>query len=277
MAINKMYYAQGHIENLSYLERRLNSFIGKPRDVFDKETIQDLHNLKTLLIDTQKEKQSIKEELTEEEKEIVAKEHEIEILRQEILGKSMTPEYQPEGHSSLRTKMLQLLDDLNKLHELHVQRINVRHFKEINTMKEHISEINYAHNKDKEALKWRMRVKMGELHRREMLHRRMKHTILVLCRYNAKNLNATVTIEDARKVVRGIIGDARKLRKMVDQAEMLEKNPGGIGSAKEDDSEKERLERERLEREQEEKEATKAGKQKKKKRRKDVGKTVAVT
>ena len=271
MSVNKLYYVQDHMENLNYLERRLHSFVGKPTDVFDKDTLQDLHNLKTLLVDTKKEKNTMMKELTEEETEILEKEQEIQKLRQEILGKANTPDVGTMGHTSLRTRMIKLLDEIAKLHEKRIEEINIKHVKEIHVLNDHISDIIFAHNKDKEVLKWRMRVKMGELHRREMLHRRMKHLIMVLCRYHAKNMNATVTVEQCRKIVRGIIGESRKLRKMVDEAEMLEKNPGGTGPPTEEEEEKERLEREKQERAQQEKENMKGGNKKKMKRRKDVG------
>ncbi len=81
LSVNKMYYVQSHLQQLGYLEKRLNSFIGKPVSMADRDYVKDV---KKILADTRKEKQTLSEEFVADEKDIYWKEKELETLREEV-------------------------------------------------------------------------------------------------------------------------------------------------------------------------------------------------
>ena len=58
-----------------------------------------------------------------------------------------------------------------------------------------------------------------QIHEREQLHKRLRKQITVLENYQAENMNATVSIDQCRKIVRNIIGEARILKHMADERE----------------------------------------------------------
>ena len=58
--------------------------------------------------------------------------------------------------------------------------------------------MNLRHLEEVAHLRGRIKQKMMEIYRREMLHKKLRKQINVLCNYQAKNMNATVSVEQVQ-------------------------------------------------------------------------------
>ena len=60
--------------------------------------------------------------------------------------------------------------------------------------------MNSQHLEEVAHLRGRIRQKMMEIYRRETLHKKLRKQIIVLCNYQAKNMNATVSVEQVSEI-----------------------------------------------------------------------------
>lgn len=166
------------------------------------------------------------QELRREKKtlELNIRELEMELTSRRKQATEMEPSAAPgpceEVHEPISTRIKKLSETMRKSHKKELRDCQYRNMLQIQEMERKMEILRAAHMEEAERLKARIRQKMNDIHRREQLHKRLKHQIRTMVNYQAKNMNATVSIEECRRIVRAIIQEARLLRAMAEEREI---------------------------------------------------------
>ncbi|ELT87060.1 hypothetical protein CAPTEDRAFT_222838 [Capitella teleta] len=237
LMVNKLYYTQKEMEHLENEEKKLVVTI--KMNTMDYETHKEA---KKVLAETRKEKKLIAQQISEGENEMFRKEKEIQAIRTELFGIAATPDFGYGGEpDSLKNRMCLLLCGVRDKYKAEMRGIHDRYGQEIAGIRQQMRDMEKRFQQEFVKQKIKHRQKMMEVHKVEMLHKRMRNQINALTRYHAKNMNATQSVEQCRKVVREIIGDARKLKRIADEKDRKEED------LTEEEKEKLRLEEEKRE------------------------------
>ena len=124
-------------------------------------------------------------------------------------------------HTDLVGKLKATIENMKRAHSHKMREQKLKHDKEVDGMIDRIQKMNQKHMEDVEKLKGTIRKKMFEIQKREQLHKKLRGQIRVMENYQSRNMNATISVDQCRKIVRAIIGEARILRDIADEREAV--------------------------------------------------------
>ena len=210
---------QTSIQNLGREEKRVqhvHDVMEKgPAEEIDSTVIKDV---KDFLSEIQKTKKQLETQLRDGEDDLAFQEKQLETKENE---------FQIESEINVRTdvdlipKLKAIIDNIKIAHARKLREKQVNHEKEIDKMIDRIQKLNQKHMEDVEKLRGTIRKKMFEIHKREQLHKKLRSQIRVMENYQARNMNSTVSVEQCRRIVRAIIGEARILRNIANEKESV--------------------------------------------------------
>ena len=148
-------------------------------------------------------------------------------------------------HATLREKLQEVTEQLKKSYLEKLRDSKQRHEAEQNLLIQRMRDMNDRHYHEVEKYKNRVRNKIMEINKKETLFRKLKNQITVLERYEAKNMNATVPVEECRKIVRSMIGDARILKAIAEDREILQPTFEPVNEAERNQLEKKKEQEEK--------------------------------
>ena len=212
---NKVYYMQLSIQSYDKEENRI-------KIILDQEGHEKAYrnDMKKLLADVKKEKKQLKDQLVLLERELYQREAEVMIMRKESLGVGTTPadvQFYKTQHDSLISQMTNLLGHIKFLHGEDMKEEERRREKIIADYIQHIQDLKNKHIEECGKLKLKIRTKIAEINDREKILNRLKKQINTMVNYHAKNMNATIPVEECRKITRSMIGEARKLKAIAEE------------------------------------------------------------
>ena len=207
------------IQNLSREEKRVQEVseaIGKAKEGeiepgLKKDVANFLGEITKTRSQLETQLEDGEQELALHEKELAAKEKEHEV----------PAEITVQTHTDLISKLRTTIENIKRSHARKLREQKLKHEKEIDEMIDRIQKMNQKHMEDVEKLKGTIKKKMFEIHKREQLHKKLRGQIRVMENYQSRNMNATISVEQCRKIVRAIIGEARILRDIADERDIV--------------------------------------------------------
>lgn len=205
------------IQNLSREEERVQSVCDKLMENGEGDCGVK-REVGLFLADVQKTKAELVSQLEEGEHTLMKHQKELADMEKEY---EIPSEISVRTHTDLIAKMKAIIENqkIEQARKLREQKI--KHSREIDDMSDRMQKLNVKHMEEVEKLKGLLRKKMFEIHKREQLHKKLRGQIRVMENYQARNMNATVSVEQCRKIVRAIIGEARILRDIADEKESV--------------------------------------------------------
>ena len=157
-------------------------------------------------------REQLEQQLKDGEDDLLAKQQELVLLGEH----NVSTVIKTDTYTDLVAKLEGVIENMRVAQSIKITEIGEYHSKECEQYIRTMDGMNQKHRDDIERLRARIRQKMSEIHRREHLHRRMRHQIGIIARYHAKNMNSSVPVDVCRKIVRGIIRETRKLREIAE-------------------------------------------------------------
>ena len=217
---DKQIHLQLQLPHIQAEERRLQRLVNQGD--LEKPILLEF---KRALAEVRKARQSVQQEILNGDKETKVKEKALHDLRKKAHGVPDTPAISGDGAATLVIKLKALLQRFTGIQAKEMKELEERHEIEISKMVQHVQELNNKHVNEESRLRGRIKGKMTELNKREHLHRRLKNQINVMTRYHAKNMNATIPVEQCRQIVRSLIGEARKLAYIAEERDLQQEEP----------------------------------------------------
>lgn len=197
---------ESRVQELHQEAKRLDNAKPKSAEAVGRE-------LKVFTIEMKTVREQLEQQLNDGELDLQERQKQLSLAHEE---ENIIHEIPVNPRADLTAKLQAVIEKMKWTEKRKIGDLAEIHNKEIFGYEQNIENIHKQHEAEVFKLKEQIRQKMHEIHEKEKLHKRLRHQINVVTRNHAKNMNVTVSVEECRKIVRGVIRDARRLKTIAD-------------------------------------------------------------